>query len=81
MTKIKSFCTQLEKHTKRKANLYDGFNNNMHPDYALRLATEELGEIASAITRDRLGLAEKECIDLAHCAFLILEALSRIENK
>ena len=73
---IPTFLYKLQVHANRKALLYDGVEatdrvseNNV--DFYLRLATEELGEIASAITRERYNLAEEECLDLAHCAMLI----------
>ena len=75
------FTVELFKHAKRKATLYDGVEragrgaNNMIPDFFLRCAAEELGEIASALTRERMGLVYYECIDLAHCALLIALAV------
>jgi NTP pyrophosphatase (non-canonical NTP hydrolase) len=69
--KIKRFLSLLELHTERKAKLYDGFNTNMTPNDALRYAIEELGEVASDITRYRYSSARDECIDLAHCVLLI----------
>jgi NTP pyrophosphatase (non-canonical NTP hydrolase) len=61
---------------KSQAAFYDGINVGMKPDTALRLATEELGEVASAITRDRFNSARDECLDLAHCALLLYISLS-----
>jgi NTP pyrophosphatase (non-canonical NTP hydrolase) len=74
---IKDFLKILEILSDRKAKLYDGIDNDMTIDTALRHATEELGEIATAITRDRYHSALDECIDLAHCAFLIYQAISK----
>jgi len=73
---ITGFLQILEKHSEQKAKLYDGINTNMPIDTALRYATEELGEVATAISRDRYHSALDECIDLAHCAFLIYKAIS-----
>lgn len=75
------FCNSLLRTAKRKFELYDGIQsagrgaNEISTDYALRFATEELGEIASALNRNRLSLAQEECIDLAHCAMLIAFAI------
>ena len=70
------FLNRLYLHAIRKAKLYDGIDNNMPIDTALRYATEELGEIATAISRDRFNSAMDECLDLAHCAFLIYKSIS-----
>lgn len=70
------FLELLKIHAERKAKLYDGINTNMPVDTALRYATEELGEVATAISRDRYHSAMDECIDLAHCAFLIYKSIS-----
>lgn len=79
MKPILFFLDALKRHAERKAELYDGVNKNMPIDTALRYATEELGEVATAITRERYQSASDECIDLAHCAFLIYKSIS--ENK
>lgn len=70
------FLKALQLHAERKAKLYDGINTNIPIDTALRYATEELGEVATAISRDRYHSAMDECIDLAHCAFLIFKSIS-----
>jgi hypothetical protein len=75
--RLKSFLRVLEVHTGNKAKLYDGINANMPVDTALRYAIEELGEVATAINRDRFLSALDECIDLAHCAFLIYQAICK----
>jgi NTP pyrophosphatase (non-canonical NTP hydrolase) len=77
---IKDFLKILEIHSNRKAKLYDGINNDMPVDTALRYAIEELGEVATAISRDRYHSALDECVDLAHCAFLIYQAISKIHK-
>lgn len=74
---LNEFLSILEKHTKRKRDLYDGSNEKQPVDFWLRMAIEELGEIAGAITRSRQALAKYECVDLAHCAYLIYQALER----
>jgi hypothetical protein len=70
------FLDVLKTHAEIKEKLYDGINTDMPVDTALRYATEELGEIATAISRDRYHSAMDECIDLAHCAFLIYKSIS-----
>ena len=70
------FLKRLYIHAQRKAKLYDGIDRDMPIDTALRYATEELGEVATAISRDRYNSAMDECIDLAHCAFLIYKSIS-----
>ncbi len=76
------FIEMLTPHRKRKIEKnFDGPNIDMSLDQALRLAIEELGEVASAITRDRLVLAKSECIDLAQCAYLIYLSLKRQEDS
>jgi hypothetical protein len=86
---IDLFVKRLCRHTKEKAKLYDGGEtfaafiqrDGTEPfsqvDFGIRLAVEELGEIASAITRSRRRLAAEECIDLAHCAYLIWVVLNK----
>ena len=41
---------------------------------------EEAGEVSSALTRERLGLAREECIDVAHSAILLYLAIERKIN-
>lgn len=72
---LEEFSRMLVKQGNRKATLYDGINCNRSIDEMLRFAMEELGEVSSAITRERVELAKAECIDLAHTAFLIYMAL------
>lgn len=74
MLEVDEFLNKLRKHTVRKAQLYDGVNKDMSVDTALRYAIEELGEVATSITRDRHQSILDECIDLAHCAFLIYKS-------
>ncbi len=65
----------------RKADLYDGAGDakvdNRDVWYALALLTEETGEVASALIRERAELARVETIDSAHCAFLIWRHLGK----
>lgn len=73
---LKEFCARLVAQGEHKAELYDGLNDGPNGprfsvDGALRFLTEEIGEVASAITRNRTELAKAECIDVAHCAFLV----------
>lgn len=73
------FCEKLSTHARRKAALYDGVETanrkDMDVSFFLLCATEELGEIASALIRERHSLALEECVDLAHTALLIAFAL------
>ena len=78
---IDEFFEKLKNQAIKKTQLYDGVDNVVDPRHAIALAVEELGEISSAITRDRLDLAKCECIDLAHCAFLISQAIVKYQRK
>jgi len=77
---LESFCNELKHQAKRRQQLYDGYNNATgfdKDDFKLITAmVEELGEIASAIIRERPEAAKAECIDLAHCCFLLYCKLS-----
>lgn len=72
-----TFVDKLRHQGLRKCKLYDGSNKELSVDTTLRYALEELGEISSAITRERFELAECECIDAAHTIFLVYLALVR----
>jgi len=74
--KFNEFIQLLKSQALRKAKAYDGSNRILPVDVTLRFAIEELGEISTAITRDRYLQAWYECLDLAHCAFLIWIALA-----
>lgn len=80
-----NFINELQHTIKRKAELYDGFNkdndNTYDVNYILPQLVEELGEIASAIVRERYVLARDECIDLAHNTFRMYVALSNPLTK
>lgn len=75
------FCKKLIGHAKRKAKLYDGINNNMPIDTALRYLIEEVGEVATEISRDRLSAAINETIDVAYCAMLVCFAIQKEIEK
>lgn len=77
----KYFTEALSHHAERKFTLYDGINSSHPIDAALRFASEELGEVATAITRERWMQAEAECIDLAHTAMLVALAIRRRINE
>lgn len=79
--KIRVFNARLYRHAILKAKLFDGIHANMSVEAALRRATEELGEVAAAITRHRYNSVKDECIDLAHCAMLIVFAVNRLHRK
>ena len=81
LTYLEELLTVLETHAERKKELYDGGNRDFPLDKVLRFATEELGEVAAAVTRKRTALAIDECIDLAHCAYLIYQTLKQQEKK
>jgi NTP pyrophosphatase (non-canonical NTP hydrolase) len=74
---IYAFCILLANHGLKKRKLYDGADKPMGVDQALRYTTEELGEVASAITRERWELAKQECLDVAHAAMLLAFAIER----
>ena len=74
---LELFTEWLKKHTRHKAELYDGWNSKRSIDEFMRFAVEELGEVSSAVTRERWELAMAECIDLAHCAFLIFDKIKQ----
>ena len=78
---LNEFCNKLKKQADRKKELYDGYNNSIEnkvdSSYTMIFLIEELGEIASAIIRERPEAARAECIDLAHCAFLLYTILKQ----
>lgn len=79
---IKIFVSIFERQANRKAEEnYDGMTNIMSMDKALRLSIEELGEVSTAITRERYISAMYECLDVAHCAFLMWLSIKRQINK
>ena len=75
------FLNKLKGHTDHKAKLYDGINNDMPIDTALRYLIEEVGEVATEISRERLSTAVNETIDVAHCAMLVCFAIQREMKK
>lgn len=75
------FVDALGRHARAKSILYDGINATLAPYKAISLAAEELGEIASAVIRDRPEAAKAECLDLAHCAMLIYISLCNEGNE
>lgn len=77
---IEEFLSRLAKHTERKAVIYDGVNQNRSADFWLRCAIEELGEVATAITRNRLNSAADECIDVAHVALCLYIKLNEVKS-
>lgn len=77
---LKSFLENLELQAVHKAKLYDGVDRDMPIDTAIRYLIEELGEVSQEITRDRLQSALDECIDLAHCVFLLYMAIMRSKD-
>jgi len=74
------FLKRLQAHAIRKADMYDGVNRSCTIDRAIKLVGEEFGEINSALIRDRVLLAEEECLDVAHAVFLLWRAI-RIEHN
>jgi NTP pyrophosphatase (non-canonical NTP hydrolase) len=75
MNYLDEFLALVERQTFRKDLLYDGVQGSRSLDEMFRYAVEELGEVSGAVTRERWQLAVAECIDLAHCAFLIYRKL------
>ena len=69
--KAKIFCDRLLAHAINKARLYDGLNLDVSPEQCLQLITEEVGEVASALNRNRRALVKEEAIDVAHTAMLL----------
>jgi len=65
----------LRRQLARKALLYDGYNATRTLDDHFRSCVEELGEIATALQRERSYGAVAECYDLAHTALLLAKAL------
>jgi len=73
----KPFVELLQKQIKRKAELYDGIHAS-RPIYEwLAFLSEETGEVASELIRDRLESAQAECVDVAHTAMLLWMELER----
>lgn len=84
---VEEFLDKLKKQAIRKAELYDGMGTAdrtdkvSNVDFFLRCAIEALGEIASAITRDRWELAKAECTDVAHTMILLSLAIETHQGK
>ena len=82
-----AFLDRLRDQAQRKRALYDGVKGTRAvgfrdtPDVWLRFLTEEVGEIAAAITRERWQLAMAECLDVAHCAMLLYLVLEGKEKS
>lgn len=72
---VEDFCEKLKRHAEKKACLYDGADKNADISQLVMYLAEEVGEVSSALTRDRPILARYECLDVAHCAFLIYSTL------
>ena len=72
---VEDFCKKLKSHAEHKAKLYDGADKNAAISQLVMYLAEEVGEVSSALTRDRPILARYECIDVAHSAFLIYSTL------
>lgn len=83
MKLLESFLYRLWRHAEQKEKLYDGIDVDMPIDVALRYTIEELGEIATEISRNRYSSAMDECFDLAHCSFLIFKAIytKKLEDR
>ena len=77
--RILKFTDDLCRHAVRKRELYDGANKAVRavsqpggdtPKNWAGLMSEEVGEVWSALNRNRLQLAIAECLDVAHSAML-----------
>lgn len=80
------FIKLVSEQIKRKAKLYDGFENVGTSGLGavsqfMFSVVEEAGEVSSAITRHRYELAKAECIDVAHSALLLYLAIERLQNS
>ena len=70
-----------------KAKLYDGVDSigavgtsGFEPISRFMISlTEEIGEVASSITRHRYELAKAECIDVAHSVLLLYLAIEKYQ--
>ncbi len=72
MTAIQEFLALVDKQAENKKDLYDGYNSSwMNQNNAIVCLVEEVGEVADASLRKRYLLAMAECVDVAHCAFLV----------
>lgn len=81
-TNLELFFNQIKHQANRKQLLYDGYNKATKTDTDLfklvTMITEEVGEVASHIIRERLEAAKAECIDIAHCVFSLF---CRLNNE
>lgn len=77
MNDLEEFLEWIARQAVRKDELYDGVQNARQLDEVMRFTIEELGEVSSAITRERWELAKAECVDLAHCAFLLYRIIKK----
>ena len=77
---LADFCEKLKHQSIRRTQLYDGYNQSTGTDADLfkltTMITEELGEVSSHVIRERYEAAKAECIDIAHCVFLLYVALN-----
>lgn len=84
MVEVKRILQRAERQIERKAKLYDGVDsvNRDDPDKSISKfmfsITEEHGEVASALIRDRYHSALDECIDVI-CSTILLHIA--IEKK
>ena len=81
MDDLNEFIDWLKRQIERKTTLYDGYNNTLGIDFLVVATTEELGEVATAVNRERWLQAEAECIDLANCAFLIFRKIKQLRQE
>lgn len=65
----------------RKAKLYDGYDSAISVKKGINefmlSAVEELGEVSSALTRERYQSALDECIDVMHSTLLLYIAIQK----
>jgi len=62
------FLSALARLVQRKMWMPDGIEASIEPWYILGNITEELGEVATDLTRQRYYGAIAECVDVAHAA-------------
>lgn len=84
MDNIDFLLDKIKEKILHKKTLYDGFDQIAHPVYEkdnikkfMFSVVEEVGEVSSAITRDRMLLARDECIDIIHSAILLYLAIDQ----
>lgn len=71
------FIEALERQVQRKSWMRDGIETSGEPLRILADIAEELGEVATDLSRERYYGAIAECVDVAHAALRLAIALDR----